>query len=79
MTVEQLAHARDVRRPDPAAALEPHARGAARRGDVSATSFSFEPLFLALAAAAAALYWRAARADRPRDLARRRLRLRASS
>jgi cytochrome c oxidase assembly factor CtaG len=32
---------------------------------VSATSFSFEPLFLVLAAAAAALYWRAARTDRP--------------
>jgi cytochrome c oxidase assembly factor CtaG len=32
---------------------------------VSATSFSFEPLFLALAVAAAALYWRAARTDRP--------------
>ena len=27
MTVEQLAHARDVRRADPAAALEPRARG----------------------------------------------------
>jgi cytochrome c oxidase assembly factor CtaG len=32
---------------------------------VSATAFSFEPLFLVLAAAAGALYWRAARADRP--------------
>jgi cytochrome c oxidase assembly factor CtaG len=32
---------------------------------VSAYSFSFEPLFLVLAAAAAALYWRAARSDRP--------------
>jgi putative membrane protein len=32
---------------------------------VSATSFSFEPLFLLLAVAAAALYWRAARNDRP--------------
>jgi cytochrome c oxidase assembly factor CtaG len=32
---------------------------------VSATAFSFEPLFLALAAAAAVLYWRAARRDRP--------------
>jgi cytochrome c oxidase assembly factor CtaG len=32
---------------------------------VSATAFSFEPLFLVLAAAAAALYWRAARTDRP--------------
>jgi len=32
---------------------------------VSATAFSFEPLFLALAAAAGALYWRAARADPP--------------
>jgi cytochrome c oxidase assembly factor CtaG len=32
---------------------------------VSATAFSFEPLFLALAAAAAALYWRAARAEPP--------------
>jgi putative membrane protein len=32
---------------------------------VSATSFSFEPLFLALAAGAAVLYWRAARADPP--------------
>jgi cytochrome c oxidase assembly factor CtaG len=32
---------------------------------VSASSFSFEPLFLVLAAAAAFLYWRAARADRP--------------
>jgi len=30
---------------------------------VSATSFSFEPLFLALALAAGALYWRAARGD----------------
>jgi cytochrome c oxidase assembly factor CtaG len=32
---------------------------------VNATAFSFEPLFLALAVAAAALYWRAARTDRP--------------
>jgi cytochrome c oxidase assembly factor CtaG len=32
---------------------------------VSATAFSFEPLFLALAAVAAAFYWRAARTDRP--------------
>jgi putative membrane protein len=32
---------------------------------VSATAFSFEPLFLALAVAAAALYWRSARADPP--------------
>jgi putative membrane protein len=32
---------------------------------VSATAFSFEPLFLALAAAAAALHWRAARIDPP--------------
>jgi cytochrome c oxidase assembly factor CtaG len=31
----------------------------------NATAFSFEPLFLALAVAAAALYWRAARADSP--------------
>ncbi len=30
---------------------------------MSATSFSFEPLFLALALAAGALYWRAARGD----------------
>jgi cytochrome c oxidase assembly factor CtaG len=32
---------------------------------VSATSFSFEPLFLVLAAAAAVLYWRAARTESP--------------
>jgi cytochrome c oxidase assembly factor CtaG len=32
---------------------------------VSSTAFSFEPLFLALAVAAAALYWRAARAETP--------------
>jgi cytochrome c oxidase assembly factor CtaG len=32
---------------------------------VNATSFSFEPLFLVLAAAAAVLYWRAVRTDRP--------------
>jgi cytochrome c oxidase assembly factor CtaG len=32
---------------------------------VSATAFSFEPLFLVLAVVAAALYWRAARTDRP--------------
>jgi len=32
---------------------------------VSATSFSWEPLFLALAAGAAVLYWRAARTDSP--------------
>jgi cytochrome c oxidase assembly factor CtaG len=32
---------------------------------VSPTSFSFEPLFLVLAAAAAVLYWRAARSDPP--------------
>jgi cytochrome c oxidase assembly factor CtaG len=32
---------------------------------VNATAFSFEPLFLALAVAAGALYWRAARADLP--------------
>jgi len=32
---------------------------------VSATSFSFEPLFLALALVALALYWRAARTDPP--------------
>lgn len=32
---------------------------------MSATAFSFEPLFLVLAVAAAALYWRAARTDRP--------------
>ena len=32
---------------------------------MSATSFSFEPIFIALAVAAVALYWRAVRADRP--------------
>jgi cytochrome c oxidase assembly factor CtaG len=32
---------------------------------VSATSFSFEPLFLVLVAGAGVLYWRAARADPP--------------
>jgi putative membrane protein len=32
---------------------------------VNATTFGFEPLFLALAAVAAVLYWRAARSDRP--------------
>ena len=32
---------------------------------MTATSFSFEPLFLALAVVAAALYWRAARDDTP--------------
>jgi len=32
---------------------------------VSATSFSFEPLFLVFVAAAGVLYWRAARADPP--------------
>jgi len=32
---------------------------------VNASAFSFEPLFLALAAVAGALYWRAARTDRP--------------
>jgi cytochrome c oxidase assembly factor CtaG len=32
---------------------------------VSATSFSWEPLFLALAAGGAVLYWRAARSDPP--------------
>jgi cytochrome c oxidase assembly factor CtaG len=32
---------------------------------VSATDFSFEPLFLALAVAAGVLYWRAARAEPP--------------
>ena len=32
---------------------------------MSATTFSFEPLFLALAVVAAALYWRTARTDRP--------------
>jgi len=32
---------------------------------VSATSFSFEPIFLALAAGGAVLYWRAARSDPP--------------
>ena len=32
---------------------------------MSATAFGFEPLFLALAAVAAVLYWRAARIDRP--------------
>jgi putative membrane protein len=32
---------------------------------VSATAFSFEPLFLVLAIAASALYWRAARTDPP--------------
>lgn len=32
---------------------------------MSATAFSFEPLFLALAAAGAGLYWRASRTDRP--------------
>ena len=32
---------------------------------MSATSFSFEPLFLVLAVAAAVLYWRAARTDPP--------------
>jgi cytochrome c oxidase assembly factor CtaG len=32
---------------------------------VNATAFSFEPLFLALAVVAAALYWRAARTDPP--------------
>ena len=32
---------------------------------MNASAFSFEPLFLALAAVAGALYWRAARTDRP--------------
>jgi cytochrome c oxidase assembly factor CtaG len=32
---------------------------------VNATAFSFEPLFLVLAAAAGTLYWRAARTERP--------------
>ncbi len=32
---------------------------------MSATAFGFEPLFLAFAVIAAALYWRAARTDRP--------------
>ncbi len=32
---------------------------------MNATAFSFEPLFLALAVAAAVAYWRAARSDRP--------------
>jgi len=32
---------------------------------VNATAFTFEPLFLALAVAAAVLYWRAARSDPP--------------
>ena len=32
---------------------------------MSATAVSFEPVFLVLAIAAAALYWRAARTDRP--------------
>ncbi|HEY8107107.1 MAG TPA: cytochrome c oxidase assembly protein, partial [Gaiellaceae bacterium] len=32
---------------------------------MSATAFSFEPLFLVLSAAAAVLYWRAARAESP--------------
>jgi cytochrome c oxidase assembly factor CtaG len=46
-----------------ATALEPsRPLGPPRRvGDVSATSFSFEPLFLALAIVAGALYWRSAR------------------
>jgi cytochrome c oxidase assembly factor CtaG len=56
-----------VRRAAPAAAaLEPSALEPPRRlYDVSATAFSFEPLFLALALGAGALYWRAARADPP--------------
>src|SRR6185437_5193834 len=40
-------------------------RSAARGSYVSATSFSFEPLFLVLAAAGALLYVRAARNDPP--------------
>jgi cytochrome c oxidase assembly factor CtaG len=36
-----------------------------RVDDVSPSSFSFEPLFLVLAVAAAVLYWRAARTDPP--------------
>ena len=32
---------------------------------MNATAFSFEPLFLVLAVAAAFLYWRAARAESP--------------
>jgi cytochrome c oxidase assembly factor CtaG len=38
-------------------------RDARRRSDVNETAFSFEPLFLALAVAAAALYWRAGRVE----------------
>jgi putative membrane protein len=47
--------------------LAPRARGPPRRRDVTAnaTAFSFEPVFLALALVAAALYWREARADSP--------------
>src|SRR3954454_16271104 len=58
-------HARHLRRAAPAAWGEPRRRGAARRSNVSATAFSFEPLFLAFAVTAAVLYWRAARTDRP--------------
>src|SRR5262249_39300381 len=56
---------RGLRRAAAEASLEPRPPGSARRGDVSATSFSFEPIFLAFAVVAAALYWRAARSDRP--------------
>src|SRR5204863_415417 len=58
-------HARHLRRAAPAAALEPRPQGSLGCSNVSATAFSFEPLFLALAVAAAVLYWHAARPDRP--------------
>jgi putative membrane protein len=54
-----------VRRASAATTLAPLARGPPRSRDVNATAFSFEPLFLALAVAATALYWREARADPP--------------
>src|SRR5439155_24336186 len=55
------ARTRDVRLPAPAAAATPPAP----RHRVSATDFSFEPLYLVLAAVAAAAYVSAARDDRP--------------
>src|SRR5262249_32661999 len=57
------ARARDMRGSPaaPALAAAPHQS----RHGMRPTAFVFEPLFLALAAAAAVLYWRAARRDPP--------------
>ena len=71
-------HARDLRRAAAAAALEPRSNAPPGRfADVTATSFSFEPLFLDPRGRRRRVLLARGAHRPPRDVARRRLRVRA--